>query len=75
MIRRSQPYVVDLNGELTLCKSDALEPLSSLNVLEGECRILSDLDGAISRTTTIEADPRYVELYHKVGFPMPPHPN
>ncbi|MBT8223000.1 MAG: helix-turn-helix domain-containing protein [Eudoraea sp.] len=24
---------------------------------------------------TLRSDPRYVELYHKVGFPMPPHPN
>ncbi|MBT8179568.1 MAG: helix-turn-helix domain-containing protein [Eudoraea sp.] len=23
----------------------------------------------------LRSDPRYVELYHKVGFPMPPHPN
>ncbi|NNJ89824.1 MAG: hypothetical protein HKP53_10505 [Eudoraea sp.] len=24
---------------------------------------------------SLRGDPRYVELYHKVGFPMPPHPN
>ena len=23
----------------------------------------------------LRSDPRYLELYHKVGFPMPPHPN
>ncbi len=23
----------------------------------------------------LRSDPRYVDLYHKVGFPMPPHPN
>ena len=62
MMTRSLPYVVDLNGEQTMCKSDTLKALSSLNALEGECRILSDLDSAISRTATIEADPRYVEL-------------
>lgn len=47
---------------MNLCKSGALEPLSSLSTIEGACRVLSDLDGAISRTATIEADPRYVEL-------------
>lgn len=62
MMRRPQTYVVDLNGELTLCESNALKPLSSWSALEGACLVLSDLDGAISRTATIEADPRYVEL-------------
>ncbi len=23
----------------------------------------------------VRSDPRYIELYHKVGFPMPPRPN
>lgn len=62
MIKQSQPQIIELDGQLTACNKGMLETIASLNRIDGPCRVVSDLDNAISRTMTLEADPRYVEL-------------
>jgi hypothetical protein len=62
MLKRSLSYAVELDGQLALYKEGALETLSALNSIKGDCRVVSDFENVIARTMTVEADPRYVEL-------------
>jgi hypothetical protein len=62
MLKRSIPYAVQLDGQLVHCKNGTLENIAALNSIEGDCRVVSDLENAIARIMTVEADPRYVEL-------------
>jgi hypothetical protein len=56
------PYAVELNGRLMQCRRGRLEPLSDIGRIRGDCRVVTDFQDAITRTMTVEADTRYVEL-------------
>ena len=62
MLKRITPYAVELDGSLSICVRGELQPLDGLRRIDGDCRVVSDLQGAIARTMTVEADRRYVEL-------------
>ncbi len=62
MLNRTVPYAVELDGDLSVCIQGQLNALDDLRRIKGDCRVLSDLQGAVARTMTVEADKRYVEL-------------
>ena len=62
MLNRTAPYAVELDGELSVCLEGEVRPLDEVRHLKGNCRVVSDLQGAIARTMTVEADSRYAEL-------------
>jgi hypothetical protein len=62
MGKKSLPYAVELDGSLTHHQNGRLSQLTSLKNLKGDCRVVTDFQNAISRTMTIEADSRFVEL-------------
>jgi hypothetical protein len=62
MLKSIAPYAVELDGSLSICLRGELQTLDDLRRIEGDCRVVSDLQGAIARTMTVEADSRYVEL-------------
>ena len=62
MTNRTLSYAVELDGQISACTQDRLRALDDLRRIEGDCRVVSDLQGAIARTMSVEADQRYVEL-------------
>ena len=62
MLNRPAPYAVELDGELSVCIRGEVKPLDEVRHLSGNCRVVSDFQGAIARTMTVEADTRYAEL-------------
>jgi hypothetical protein len=62
MLKRNTSYAVELDGSLLICDGGKLQPLDGLRHIDGDCQVVSDLQGAIARTMTVEADSRYVEL-------------
>ena len=59
---RTLSYAVELNGELSVCTEGQLLAADNLRRIKGDCRVVSDLQGVVTRIMTIEADARYVEL-------------
>jgi hypothetical protein len=59
--RVSAQYVIELDGSVYDCTGDSLEPVVDLRDIQGVRWYISDLQGAISRTLTLEAPVRYVE--------------
>jgi hypothetical protein len=62
MLKWIAPYAVELDGSLSVCVRGELQPLDGLRRIAGDCRVVTDLQGAVARTMTVEADSRYVEL-------------
>lgn len=62
MLNRTMPYAVELNGELSVCMGGHLHFAEDLHRIAGECLVVSDFQGTVTRIMTIEADARYVEL-------------
>lgn len=62
MLNRTMPYAVELDGELSVCTEGQVHFETDLSRIEGECLMVSDFSGAVTRIMTIEADARYVEL-------------
>lgn len=62
MLKWIAPYAVELDGSLSIDVRGELQPLDDLRRIDGDCRVVSDLQGAIARSMTVEADSRYVEL-------------
>ncbi len=62
MFNGTKSFVVELDGQISACTQGLLRTLDDLRRIEGDCRVVSDLQGAIARTMSVEADQRYVEL-------------
>ena len=62
MLKSITPYAVELDGSLSIDVRGELQPLDDLRRIGSDCRVVSDLQGAIARSMTVEADSRYVEL-------------
>jgi hypothetical protein len=62
MIRKAMPYGVELDGCMTICDEGRLQSVNGFHDLRGSCRMVTDMQGAISGTMTVEADIRYAEL-------------
>lgn len=62
MLKGPAPYAVELDGELSLGIQGGIKSLDDVRHLRDNCRVVSDLQGAIARTMTVEADARYAEL-------------
>jgi hypothetical protein len=62
MLKKYPPYALELDGSLSVCVRGELQPLDEIRRIDGDCRVVTDLQGAIARTMTVEADRRYVEL-------------
>jgi hypothetical protein len=62
MLKKTAQFAVELDGTLSVCVRGELQSLDDLRRIDGDCRVVSDLQGAIARTMTVEADSRYVEL-------------
>jgi hypothetical protein len=52
----------ELDGAFYRCAGSTLEETVDLSDLQGDQRLVSDFQGAISRTTTVEAPYRYAEV-------------
>jgi hypothetical protein len=62
MIQKTMPHGVELDGCMTVCDKGRLQPVDGFHDLRGSCRMVTDFQGAISGTMTVEADIRYAEL-------------
>jgi len=61
MAASGKQYVIELDGTLYKCSGDRLEQIEDLRDVTGICWFVSDFQGAISRTMTLEAPMRYTE--------------
>ncbi|MDY6878692.1 MAG: hypothetical protein SV686_00440 [Thermodesulfobacteriota bacterium] len=60
--RSKKRYVIELDGLWYRYEEGVLEQISDLMDITGDCLFVSDLDDAVSRTMTIEAPIKYVEV-------------
>jgi len=59
---RKTQCAAELDGALYRCSGTTLEQLVDLNDLRGVQRVVTDFQGAISRTVTVEAPYKYAEV-------------
>jgi len=62
MYKDSRPYVIELDGVIYHFSGNRLEQIVDLKDIEGDKWFVSDMQEAITRTMTVEAPVRYVEV-------------
>ncbi len=62
MIFTPRQYVVELDGQTFQFKENRLLPIESIDAVEGDRYLITDMQEAISKTMTMDAPARYVEL-------------
>ena len=62
MSAKKRAYAIELDGNLYRVSGNRLEPIGDLKDLVGDCWLVSDMQEAISRTMTVEVEPKYAEL-------------
>ena len=62
MSRKKRAYAIELDGNLYRVSGNRLERIVDLKDLEGDYWFVSDMQEAISRTMTVEVEPKYAEL-------------
>jgi hypothetical protein len=55
-------WAAELDGAFYRCAGSTLEEIADLSDLQGDQRLVSDFQGAISRTTSVEAPYKYAEV-------------
>jgi hypothetical protein len=62
MFRKKRAYAIELDGNLYRVSGNRLERIVDLKDLEGDYWFVSDMQEVISRTMTVEVEPKYAEL-------------
>ena len=62
MIKNPRHVAIELDGAMYRYDGQRLEPISNLRDLSGDIWLLTDLQDAISRHMTVEADPNYADV-------------
>ncbi len=62
MSRVSGQYAIELDGIYYRCSGEEIEEVADLRDIQGDLWMVSDLQGALSRTMTVEAPFKYVDV-------------
>ena len=64
ILKNKKKYIIELDDELFefAAKAKTLKPLDNLQEVSGECRLITDFQGAVSKIMLVEAQHRYVEM-------------
>ena len=62
MNNNNRQYVIELDGVLYLLKGSRLKQIVDLKESKGESRFITEMQGTISRTMTVEAPAKYAEF-------------